>query len=182
MELNDVIKSMEAGQVKSASALEAAPSAQQTNLDAALEKVAGAVPVAVAAPVDAVAALMKTANDLAGTEKEAEIAHSALCGQAFADGAIAKFAAYDAQAQQAAPILKEAAPIAPFGAPSHLSDDDAVKAAAEQGYREAQNKIAADFKDGYDAALQQVHDTAASEFLKGAAEVEVMVEMAQRAQ
>ena len=175
MELKDIINQMEdgtAGQEKSASA-PAAPANQQQSLDAALEKAAGAPPVQ-AEPVDAVAALMKTANELAGTEKEAEISHAAICGQAFADGAIAKFAAYDAQVQQAG-VSKEASA-------EPQVDDELIKAAAEQGYKEAQEKLAGEYQAGHNEALQQVHDMAASEFIKGAAEVEVMVQMAEQAQ
>jgi len=179
MDLQDVIKNMEAGsegQVKSAQA-QVAPATQQQNLDAALEKAAGNT-APVAQPVDAVESLMKTANELAGAEKEAELAHAALCGQAFADGAISKFAQYDAQAQQAG-VVKQAAQ-AEFALVAAQSEDALIKAAAEQGYADAQEKIATEYKAGHDAVMQQVHDSAASEFLKGAAEVEVMVAIAQQ--
>ncbi len=175
MDLENIINQMEAteGQEKSAAA-QGVPSSQEVNLNAALEKAAGAPPVQ-AAPVDAVAALMKTANELAGTEKEAEVSHAAICGQAFADGAIAKFAAYDAQVQTAN-LHKEAA----VHPQNNVDDDALIKAAAEQGYQDAQEKLAADYQAGHDEALQQVHDLAAGEFLKGAAEVEVMVQMAEQ--
>lgn len=175
MDLQSVIKNMEEGSVKSAAA-QPAPSAQEQNLTAALEKAAGDTAPSAAQPVDAVAALMKTANELAGAEKEAEVAHAALCGQAFADGAVAKFAQYDVQAQQAG-LAKEASIPGDSG-----SDDAFIKAAAEQGYADANEKIAADYQAGHDEIMQNVHDQAAGEFLKGAAEVDIMVQRAQQVQ
>lgn len=172
MLLNEVINRMEQGegQTKSAAAPEEAPEAK---LNKALEKAAGEeTPPAEEAPVDAVETLFKTANALAGTEKEAELAHAALCGQAFADGAIAKFAAYDAQMQT---VKTAQAP-----AQQAMSDEALVKAAAEAGYQETLEKLSAEYEAGHNAALQDVHDQAASEFLKGAAEVEVMVNLAQQ--
>jgi len=257
MELDAVIKAMEAndGQTKTAAAVPVGKS----QLNAALEKAAG-VPVA---QVDAVDVLMKTANELAGTEKEADISHAALCGQAFADGAIAKLAAYDVQVQRAAleeekvamafqPVQtpgagmskiaaasmefsdddvvkiasevgyaatqdlmaqdqgmsKEAAASMEFSdddvvkiasevgyaatqdlmvqdqgmskiaaASMEFSDDDVVKIASEVGYASTQEKIAADYNAGHDDALQEVHNVAATEFLKGAAETETLLGM-----
>jgi hypothetical protein len=235
MELEAVIKSMEAndGHVKSAAAQTPAV-ADNTNLKAALEKAAGTP--ARAQEVDAVQVLMKTASELAGTEKEAEVAHAALCGQAFADGAIAKLAAYDAQVQQVAlqeakvasyaappqmeapmePMSKIAAAtvdvedqdIAKFAAEAGyehtmklleqekqasgmskfaestmgMSDDEIVKLAAEAGYQDTLEKLAADYNAGHDDALQQVHDVAATEFLKGAAETEAMLNIIEQQQ
>ncbi len=180
MDLQSVIQAMETGDGQTKTAAEA-PSAESTNLDAALEK--AAAPVAPASPVaevDAVEALMKSASELAGTEKESEIAHAALCGQAFADGAISKLAAYDAQVQQAAlqepKIAAMAAPIAP--APAAEVDDELIKAAAEAGYQETLQKVAEEYKSGHDTALQEVHNKAATEFLKGAGEVEALCELA----
>jgi len=174
MELDAIIKAMEAneGHVKSASA-QATPSVDQSILNAALEKAAGAPPAPVA-EVDAVQALLKTANELAGTEKEAEISHAAICGQAFADGAIAKFASYDAQVQQA----ELSAP--PVMAKQAADSDEQLYAAAEYGYKLAHDKMAEEYEAGHDDALQQVHNAAATEFIKGASEVQVMVELLNR--
>ncbi len=178
MDLETTIERMEAeeGQMKSAAALPASPA--KTNLDAALEKAAAAPAPAtpVVQEMDAVDALMKTANALAGTEKEADIAHAAICGQAFADGAISKLAAYDAQVQRA--VLETTKQAAAVGAPAAQSDDDLIKAAAEQGYQDTLEKMSAEYQSGHDDALQQVHDQAATEFLKGAAEVEALVDIA----
>lgn len=172
MLLNEIIRQMEdsEGQTKSAAAPEEAP---DVKLNKALEKAAGTANRTAAqdSSVDAVDVLFKTANALAGTEKEAEVAHAALCGQAFADGAIAKFAAYDAQMQ----TVKTAGM-----STQDMSDEALVKAAAEAGYQETLEKLSAEYQAGHDAALQDVHDQAATEFLKGAAEVEVMVNLVQQ--
>jgi uncharacterized protein YihD (DUF1040 family) len=250
MELDKVIAQMENndGQTKVASQ-QAAPVATP-NLSAALEKAAG-VPVQDA---DAIDVLMKTANELAGTEKEADVAHAALCGQAFADGAIAKLAAYDAQVQQLALQETKVAAYIPEGmskvaaasmelndeeivklasevgyqttmnelmggmskvaaasmelsddeivklasevgyqttvealggeemskvaaATADMSDDEVVKLASEVGYQHTIEKIAEEYNEGHNDALQQVHDQAAGEFLKGAAETETLLNM-----
>jgi len=201
MELDAVIKAMEAndGQTKTAAEQPAAP-VENTQLDAALEKAAGAP----AQEIDAVDVLMKTANELAGTEKEADISHAALCGQAFADGAIAKLAAYDAQVQRAALEEEKVAmaqgyqqPVAYPEEPKYypeqgmskvaaesmeFSDDEVVKLAADAGYQATLEKVAEDYNAGHDAALQEVHDTAATEFLKGAAETETLLNMIEQQQ
>ena len=169
MDLDTVIKAMEANEQG------------QTNVAAADEKLAAAVDKVASAPaapaadnnVDAVQAVLKTANELAGAEKEAEISHAALCGQAFADGAIAKFAAYDAQVQQAqlkAPALNKVAEVS----------EDQLVAAAEYGYKLAHDKMAEDYDAGHREALQHVHQSAMAEFVKGAAEVQVMVDLISR--
>lgn len=196
---------------------------------------------------DAVEALMKIASDLAGAEKEAEAAQAYLCGAAFADGAIAKFAAYDAAVKEAAAnesvaLLKEEkerlAKVAGTGTteiPQAHTSNEAIykqaraeveqefiaKQAAEAGYMDAisilkraaeeekekkdkedeekkkkkSSKVPPQFlsnkkksekedsssckeaatQEGYNAALQQVHDLAVNEFLKGAAAAEIMV-------
>ena len=175
MNLDAVIKAMEAneGHTKSAAA-QPQPSEEKEKLVSALEK-AAEVPAAPVAELDAVAVLMKTANELAGTEKEAEVSHAAICGQAFADGAIAKFAAYDAQAKQAElSTVKSAEANAP-------ATEDQLKEAAAIGYQAAMDKIAEDYEAGHNEALQQVHNTAAAEFIKGASEVEVMVQLINQA-
>ena len=183
MELDKVISQMEAneGQQKTAAETPAADPVEYTELSAALEKAAGA-PEPEGEEADAVAILMKQANELAGTEKEADIAHAALCGQAFADGAIAKFAAYDAQTRQMS--TPEPAPANPMSkvaaATEGMPDEEVVKVAANAGYQVTLEKLAADYNAGHDAALQDVHDQASAEFLKGAAEAEILVNVAQQ--
>jgi len=168
MELDAVIKAMESrdeGQTKSAAA------ENTSRFAAAVEKAASA-PSQSVADVDAVQALLKTANELAGTEKEAEISHAALCGQAFADGAIAKFAAYDTQVQKANMVQG-----APHMAKVSEDHEAQLQAAAEYGYKLAHDKMAEEYNAGHSEALQQVHQIAAAEFIKGAAEVTVLVDL-----
>jgi len=151
MQLDEILKRMETGEETTKTASAPGADDSQAALDAALDKTAAPAEPAPESP-DAVATLMKTANELAATEKEAELAHSHLLGQAFADGAIAKFAQFDAQVRDAVPQTGQAqAPVNPL------------------------QKMAAEYNQGHDAALQQVHDTAAEEFLKGAEEVNLLV-------
>jgi len=101
--------------------------------------------------------LLKVASDLAEQEKASEVKEAALCGAAFADAAIQRFAAFDAQ----------------------------MKTAAAQGYDAAQaavdpqEKLAADYQAGEAVALQEIQTAAMEEFLKGAAETEVLLDSAQ---
>jgi hypothetical protein len=156
--------------------------AQVTNENAkgalisALEKIQTSETVKTAAPntADPIEALFKVANELAGAEKEAEAAQAYICGAAFADGAIAKFAAYDA-------IVKEEAAnqaIALMQQEKTASDTQELeKVAMEQGYADAialmqQEKTAS---EGYNQALLEVKDTAMREFIKGAAVAEHMI-------
>lgn len=199
MDLQQVIAQLEAqDQIKTAAA---APSLSvearlQGALAETLEKTAASVQPQIAAD-DPVAGLMKMASELAGSEKEAELALANMLGQAFADGAIAKFAAYDAQvkiamAQQASPddiaaIQKEAAEygyaqaIAEVqqvrqGGFGEAEDDTLVKAAAEMGYNDAMEKVAtAQFEEGFNAEVANIHSAACGEFLKGAAETEILL-------
>jgi len=49
------------------------------------------------------------------------------------------------------------------------------------GYVQTQEKIAAEqFHQGYDAAMGEVRDRAAEEFIKGAQEVDALVQMSQQ--
>ena len=219
MNLDQVIKDMEAS---SGLEKEAAAPNTEADLTAALEKAATA-PVAEtsADSGNVVESLMKMATQMAGTEKEAEVAHMALCGQAFADAAVSRLEQWEGQAKnamaqapqaQAQPEINEEELVkaaAEFGyketmekvaaaqqkaetadpeaeklaeAVSRMSDDELVKVAAEAGYQETLEKVAADFKAGEDQALQEVHDTAATEFLKGAAETEKMLNFVQQQQ
>lgn len=202
MNLDEVIRSMEttSGVEKTAAQQTPNPEAQLT---AALEKAASAPTASLRNEGNVVGELLKMANQLAGTEKDAELAHMALCGQAFADSAITRFAEFDMLAQQhvktaATPVVsqpdedalvKHAAELgynetmrkaALTQQPQNpemekLSEEDIVKIAAETGYQETLEKAAADYQAGQDQALQEVHDLAAQEFLKGAAETEIFL-------
>jgi len=223
MNLDEVIKSMERDTGIEKTASQNVPNAA-SQLTAALEKAAhvsrpsGSIPEG-----EVVGSLLKMANQLAGTEKDAELSHMALCGQAFADAAITRFATYEQMAQ---PYVKTASPEAVsddvlvktaaeigyqeimqktaetasnqthenelvkqsaeigYNEVMHIaaqknmektSEDELVKIAAETGYQETLEKAAADYQAGQDQALQEVHDLASAEFLKGAAETEIFL-------
>jgi hypothetical protein len=186
MDLDKLIADMEAQKVTTKTASEnAAPSTDtrlQEALATALEKTAAVAPAPVSAD-DPVMNLMKMATQLAGAEKESELAHANLCGQAFVDGMLAKAAMYDAQvktamAQQTLP------PVAYYSenattlktAAEQGYNDALLKVAAEQGYADAQQKIAeAQFEDGFNTQVKEIHDLACGEFMKGAAETEVLL-------
>jgi hypothetical protein len=197
MDLNSVLKAMEDGQTKTAAENTPVATAEAGALASALEKAAQAIPSRDGGnPVDA---LMNMAENLAGAEKEAEVAFAAVCGQAFADAAISKFAAYDAQAQivraqaprqgkEAGMSNEELAKIAAEGGynaamrvatqgsqekMAAAEENELVKLAATKGYEDTMEKAAADYQAGQQEALNEVHAVAYGEFLKGAAEAEV---------
>lgn len=183
MDLNEVLKAMEEGQTKVAAATapenpEAPENAESEALAGALSKAAQAVTAPESSdPVDS---LMQMAESLAGAEKDAEVAFAALCGQAFGDALINKMAAYNAQAQQVAALpetvtnenalSKIAAEILEQNNPELVQ-----KIAAEAGYADTMEKAAADYQAGQQEALKDVHTLAVGEFLKGAAETEVLL-------
>lgn len=225
MDLNKVLEAMETPeQTETQTKVASAP--QETKLAEAL-KVAATAPAPEAAPVaaegDVVDDLMKMASELAGTEKEAELAHAALMGQAFADAAITKIAQYEQSVTKVAataeplktaafaPVqavaggtytedqLKEAAEhgyklaqqeMAQEGeareklaaAAETMSQDALVKFAAENGMTPVLEKMAAEYQQGYKQAMENAQQEATMEFLKGAAEVEILVKQAQAAQ
>ena len=194
MDLESILNQMETqGQDKTAGELPQNVDAKlQSALVDAVQKTAATVApapkVAAASPVDD---LMKIAETLAGTEKEAELAHAALLGNMFGEAAIAKFAAYDAQVkiamskEAATPdeaLLKEAVAYGYNLAQQEktaASDDDLLKLAAQKGYEDTQEKIAREqYAAGHDQGLQDIHTAAMTEFMKGAAEVEMLVNLA----
>ena len=99
--------------------------------------------------------LLKVAAELAEQEKTAEIQQAALCGAAFADAQIQRYAAYDAQLKMAA-----------------AQGYDAANAAVDP-----QEKLAADYAAGGETALQEIQTATMKEFLKGAAEIEVFLNL-----
>jgi hypothetical protein len=126
---------------------------------------------------DAVEALMKTAASLAENEKTAELVHAHMSGRAFAQGAMEVFAAADAAAQK---VAAETAPAPNSYYQSKMAaDQDAmIKAAAEQGYRDTMTKAAAEYNQGYEAAIQDAVTAAANEFYKGAQEAAILIQAA----
>jgi primosomal protein N'' len=165
-----------------------APAAAQTktaSADNTKQQLASAVEATkVASAVqstDAVEALMKTAATLAENEKTAELVHAHMSGRAFAQGAMEVFAAADAAAQkvaaenprpqpQAAPMQKSAA--------EQGYEDTMVKAAAEQGYHDTMTKAAAEYNQGYETAVNDAVNAAATEFYKGAQEAMILIQAA----
>jgi hypothetical protein len=206
MDLEKVIAQLEAQDLQKTAAAAPAQSVDarlQSVLADTLEKTAASVTPPSAAD-DPVAGLMKMASELAGAEKETELALANMLGQAFADGAIAKFASYDAQvkiamAQQEGAaheeyLLKSAAEWGYADAVqavqqaqqdklAGMDDESLVKMAAEQGYNDAMQKIAeAQYEDGYNSQVQEIHKVACAEFLRGAAETEVLLNAVRAAQ
>lgn len=190
MDLDKVIAQLEAQDLqKTASAPLSVDARLQSVLAETLEKTAASVAPPTAAE-DPVMGLMKMASELAGTEKESELAFANLLGQAFADGSIAKFAAYDAQVKIAMSqqvnedqdeyLYKSAAEQGYADAvsimQSNYQDDAVIKTAAEQGYYDATQKIAeAQYEAGYNEQVNQIHKLACGEFFKGAAETEMLL-------
>jgi hypothetical protein len=164
-------------QEKTASASQkTADQAAKTALDAALEKTAA--PVTSASP-DAVDSLLKMASMLAEQEKQAELVHAAQCGRVMADAMLEAFASADALAKTAALQDAQSKYAAAPGVAYDPTLDAMVKAAAEAGYNETREKIAAEqFQEGQQAALDAVYKTAQEEFLKGDAEVETLARQA----
>lgn len=204
MDLDKVIAQLESqDRQKTASAPLSVDARLQSVLAETLEKTAASVtpPSAVEDPV---AGLMKMASELAGVEKESELALANMLGQAFADGAIAKFASYDAQVKiamaqqendgQEEYLLKSAADQGYADAMqmvqqaqqdklAGMDDESLVKMAAEQGYSDAMQKIAeVQYEDGYNNQVQEIHKVACQEFLRGAAETEMLLNSVRAAQ
>lgn len=204
MDLDKVIAQLESqDRQKTASAPLSVDARLQSVLAETLEKTAASVTPPSAAD-DPVAGLMKMASELAGVEKESELALANMLGQAFADGAIAKFASYDAQvkiamaqqenAGQEEYLLKSAADQGYADAMqmvqqaqqdklAGMDDESLVKMAAEQGYSDAMQKIAeVQYEDGYNTQVQEIHKVACQEFLRGAAETEMLLNSVRAAQ
>ncbi len=184
MELSQLLSRLENDPEKTASA-EEAPEDTQNALKSALNDAldtatAETEKVASAENGKPENALFEKAAQLAEAEKSAELEHAKLLGLAFADAAITKWAAFDAQLKEGA-LQMQAQEQVPGGE---------AKVAAEQGYSDtlnalqglAQNtqqaeKIAADeYTAGQEAALTQVQEAAATEFIKGAAETRVLLD------
>lgn len=199
MDLNSIIDQLES-QTKTASVSPtSAPSVDnrlQGALASALEKTAAqAVADNQVSASDPVAGLMKMASELAGAERDTELALANMAGQAFADGAIAKFAAWDASVKTAAYEATQANDIQQLvKSASECGYNDVLALAAanqektagvteyelqkvaEQGYNTVMEKAAADYQQGYTQQLSEIHDLASREFLKGAAETEVLLQ------
>lgn len=110
--------------------------ALQEALKQTLTKTASAPAPATASsnPIDD---LEKLAEEIAGTEKEAELIHATNMGRAFADAAIEQFSSMQAkmaQVESLQPVVRETGV-------SQQEVNHAVKVAAEQGYADAQEAV-----------------------------------------
>jgi hypothetical protein len=207
MELHQLIEQFNSGGVSEKTASAASASDKKAgatdDLKSALQDALGAgeqkkEAAAAGNPIDD---LMKLAEELSGMDKEADVAHAKLCGAAFADSAAQRWhqlklameqnghantqtslgEAMKAAAlqgyQQTSGLLGKAASAEPE------VDLETLVKAAEAGHPGAQEyleKLSAEYVDGQMIALDDIHATAANEFLKGAAEVRVLVESVAR--
>lgn len=204
MDLQNLIEQFNTntGSTKTASAPEPKPSTDA--LKSALGEVLGGAQEKTAAasgnPVDD---LMKMAAELSGIDKEAEVSMARTLGEAFADSAHRRWNELNTKVGEAleqsslANAIKLAAQQGYTAAnyamgeqkTASLSQEDVlteIVKMAEAGDADAQGylqKLAAEeYTAGQEAALQDVHKIAAQEFLKGAAEVQVLVHLAQQQQ
>jgi hypothetical protein len=150
MNLQDVLQSMNSGQTKEASAQERDVPNLEEALRGSLEKTAGQVKQA-NEEVDILSEILAKAEALAGMDKEAELRLSEMMGNAFADAAISRFAAYDAHVKQAAYV----------GDPQYVQQME--KTAEEQ------------YVEGFIEGVEQVKLASADEFAKGAYETRILI-------
>jgi len=165
---------------KTASTHLALVSALNEALVPAKEKVAAEAP---ASPVNDV---MKIAEEIAGSEKEAAVKEAQILGAAFADAAVARLGDWSKVASQ----MVAAAPAQ--AAPLHAADfskfananPELVKQAAQLGYEKAKADLEKQAEDsyvqGYNDTVETIHKTASLEFLKAAAVTAQIIEASAR--
>ena len=202
MELAKLIEKLEVGKTSEKTASEN-PSTEtnlKTALTDSLKAVAPATEKIASADTDAMESLKKIASELAGTDKQAELAQVNALASAFADTVLTKFAAYEAKLPGIAGGTSEQIP----------ELVDALKTAAAQGYTDTTQalqggdplaelekaaaagnpqavaqleKFAAEqFDAGQDQALADVQTRAANEFVKGAQEISVLIQHLEKQQ
>ena len=170
MNVNDIIQKIQ----QEETGYEKVANIQESSLDSAIHAVPQTANANVADD------LTKIAAELIGGEKEAEVNHAALCGQAFADAAITKFASYDMQVKTAAAndaMYKEAAYAptqVPAYTPSYGSTSEPVEMAKEAGYIDAIDSM--EKNAGFEDGISEIAGLATNEFLKGAAAAETIIE------
>lgn len=173
---------------------------------------------------NAVNTLLKVAMDLSGAEKQAELAHAALMGQAVADAAIARFSTYQNEMAKVASVsggytesdveeatrigyqagveagIKHASEMGSGNAEQEkvaayfaqgetklaaaaevLSTEDLLKFAEQEGLTPVLEKMAEEYEAGYKQAEAEITELARTEFLKGAAETEIMIDLLKQA-
>jgi hypothetical protein len=217
MDLQTILNQVEqerTGSVKTASA----PAPQVTNTQPATQN-------------NAVDDLLKIAAELSGAEKQAELAHASMMGQAMADAIITRFGSYEGEMAKVASAaggysesdVEEATRIgynagieagiqkaaeyldsleqghAPANsdmqkqaeyeeylqsgaeklaaASEALSPEDLVKFAQQENLMPVLEKLAEEYESGYKEAEDKIASELQEEFLKGAAETEIMIEL-----
>lgn len=144
---------------------ETAPAAALTAaLDSALAGGTGSEKTAAQVGAGPVADVMKVAEEIAASEKEAAVKEARMLGEAFADAAIARIEAWQKTAQ--AVVAQPAQPAVAQPPPALL------KQAAEIGYRQTQAELeklaAAEYERGWNDTVTAIYKTAADEFAKAA--------------
>jgi len=161
--------------------------AAQTALKDVLDEAQQSKTASAGGSEDPVDALMKMAEELVESEKEAEVVLAAQCGRAFGDAFLEQIASADAAAKvaaaqystgvsdpqisdaQAADMLKQAAATGYERVQRQLAPandlEEVVKVAAAQGQEEELLKLAA--QEGYDAAVAAMQKEAAPTFDTG---------------
>lgn len=141
------------------------------------EKVAAEKAPAVDQPV--VADVMKIANEIAESEKQAAVAEAKLLGDAFGDALLGKLGNWTKTAEALLEKLNAGAP-AVAGGDTKVASEDQLRVAAEQGYNYAiqqVEKLAADEYDrGWNETVDAIYQTAGNEFLKAASVTAQLIE------
>lgn len=152
-------------------------------LASATEKTAAVVPVAKVSPVTDV---MKVAQEIAGSEKEAAIKEAQLLGTAFADAAVARLGEWQKTAGQmlAATPAAPASPVQTDFNKFSQTNPELVKQAQQLGYDKAKADLEKQAEDsyvqGYNDTVDTIHKTASLEFLKAAAVTAQIVQAASK--
>lgn len=145
MLIDKVLAQMEEAEKKASAAAPDPTKTAESQLSSALgETLQKVASQAAPAAGDPAKDLFKLAEDIVSSEMDREVKQAALCGRAFAHGAIEEFAAYDAAAKtaaaQAAPMQGGVTQLAEQAVKVAASDAELQKA-AELGYQDASQRI-----------------------------------------
>jgi hypothetical protein len=159
----------------------------QSTLVAAVNDALASTKVAAEAPVSSpVTDVMKVAQELQGSEKEAAVKEAQILGAAFADAAVARLKDWNKIASQmmVAGARVQAVPgNTDFGKFAE-QNPELVKQAAQLGYDKAKADLEKQAEDsyiqGYNDTVEQIHKTASLEFLKAAAVTKQIIESSTR--
>jgi hypothetical protein len=158
-------------------------------LETSLRQAVGHEKQASANSSDPVDLLIKEAQKLAEDAQTLEVVHARNCGHAFADAAAETWASHQQKfassntekfAAEEQMLVKQAEEQGYMATMQKVAAeqgyiDTMTKVAAEQGYIDTMQKVAAEYQSGQSSALEDVRNTAAQEFLKGAQEVDVLI-------